>query len=134
DLDRSTFTINSDGLVIDDQALTNQTTTLYQALRLAGYKTLDPAEIRAIDGIISSGIYVEPFSPQQVATVTQDANGNSVIQQGTTDSTLIKERNQRATTLVAVSENEDYNYRFNRNSPPETWIAPDELAACELVS
>ncbi|MFM7426810.1 MAG: hypothetical protein ACKO7W_17735, partial [Elainella sp.] len=47
DLDRSTFTINSDGLVIDDQALTNQTTTLYQALRLAGYKTLDPAEIRA---------------------------------------------------------------------------------------
>lgn len=134
DLNRSTFTINSDGLMLDEQTLTHQTTTLYQALRSAGYRNLDPAETKAMDGIISRGIYVEPFDPQQVATVTQDANGNSVITQGTTDSTLIQDWNQRAKTLAVISQTEDYDYRFNRNSPPATWIAPNDLAACEPVS
>ncbi len=123
-----------DGAPNQPQALANPTAALYQALQAAGYKTPDPVEMKAVSGIMSRGIYVEPLDPTQITTVTRDANGNTVFEQRPPDPTLLKEWQNRATTITVVNQTEDYNYRFNSNSAPETWVDPGALMACPSPS
>jgi hypothetical protein len=112
------------------QTQTDPTSTFYQALRSAGYKTPDPIEMKAVSGIISRGIYVQPLDPTQVVTVTRDANGNSVFEKQPPDPILLKEWQNRPTTITVLNQTEDYDYRFNRSSPPDTWVNPEALTAC----
>lgn len=131
----SQTSITLDGAPLQEVAApTAAISTLYQALRTAGYKTPDPAEMKAVSEIMSGGIYVEPLDPTQMMTVTRDANGNTVLEKQPPDSIMLKEWQNRATTITVVNQTEDYNYRFNRNSAPETWVDPGALAACPSPS